>query len=125
MEKQTQSCHVAVTSDVYKVVSKIFRTDSVKIVKLTIRPIGRRHPRSCSLPHVGHRSHRLLHFWNASWESFCIRVSSPLCDSYLEKFIFKNNLPYFFEPCVIAIFAAEFLILFNPYPANAENMASS
>ena len=32
--------------------SDIFRTDSVKILKLTIRPIGRRHPRSSSLPHV-------------------------------------------------------------------------
>ena len=32
--------------------SKSFRMDVVKIVKLTIRPIGRRHPRSSSLPHV-------------------------------------------------------------------------
>jgi len=32
--------------------SKIFRTDAVKIIKLTISPIGRRHPRSSSLPHV-------------------------------------------------------------------------
>ena len=36
----------------YVVVTKIFQTDAVKIVKLTIRPIGRRHPRSSSLPHV-------------------------------------------------------------------------
>jgi len=36
----------------YEVVSKIFRTDDVKIVKLKIRPIGRRQPRSSSLPHV-------------------------------------------------------------------------
>ena len=36
----------------YKVVSKIFRTDAVKIAKLTIRPIGRCHPQSSSLPHV-------------------------------------------------------------------------
>ena len=34
------------------VVSNIFRTDAVKIVKLTIRPIGRHHPRNSSLPHV-------------------------------------------------------------------------
>jgi hypothetical protein len=33
-------------------ISKIFETDAVKIVKLTIRPIGHRHPRSSSLPHV-------------------------------------------------------------------------
>ena len=32
--------------------SKIFRTGAVKIIKLTISPIGRRHPRSSSLPHV-------------------------------------------------------------------------
>ena len=36
----------------YEVVSKIFWTDALKIVKFTIRPIGRRHPRSSSLPHV-------------------------------------------------------------------------
>jgi hypothetical protein len=37
---------------VYEGVSKIFRTDAEKIIKLTIRPIGRHHPRSSSLPHV-------------------------------------------------------------------------
>jgi hypothetical protein len=38
---------------VYMVVSKILRTDAVKIIKLTIRPIGRHHhPRSSSLLHV-------------------------------------------------------------------------
>ena len=36
----------------YNVVSKIFDTDAVEIVKLTIRPIGRLHPRSSSLLHV-------------------------------------------------------------------------
>ena len=36
----------------YEVVSKIFRTDAVKIVKLTLRPIGRCHPQSSSLLHV-------------------------------------------------------------------------
>jgi hypothetical protein len=36
----------------YEGVSKIFRTDAVKIIKLTIRPIGRHHPRSSTLPHV-------------------------------------------------------------------------
>jgi len=34
------------------VVSKIFQTDAVKIVKLTIRPIGCRHPQNSSLLHV-------------------------------------------------------------------------
>jgi hypothetical protein len=32
--------------------SKIFRTDALKITKLNIRPIGHHHPRSSSLPHV-------------------------------------------------------------------------
>ena len=32
--------------------SKIFRNGAVKIIKLTISPIGRRHPRSSSPPHV-------------------------------------------------------------------------
>jgi hypothetical protein len=36
----------------YEGESKIFRTDAVKIIKLTIRPIGRHQPRSSSLPHV-------------------------------------------------------------------------
>jgi hypothetical protein len=34
----------------YEVLSKIFRTDAVKIIKLTVRLIGRHHPRSSSLP---------------------------------------------------------------------------
>ena len=36
----------------YEVVSKVFRSDAVKIIKLTIRPIGRHHHRSSSLLHV-------------------------------------------------------------------------
>jgi hypothetical protein len=36
----------------YGGVSKIFRKDAVKTIKLTIRPIGRHHPRSSSLSHV-------------------------------------------------------------------------
>jgi hypothetical protein len=43
---------VCVCVNVYEGVSKIFRTDAVKIIKLTIRPIGRHHPRSSSLPHI-------------------------------------------------------------------------
>jgi hypothetical protein len=37
---------------VYIEVSKILRTDAVKIIKLIIRSIGHHHPRSSSLPHV-------------------------------------------------------------------------
>jgi hypothetical protein len=36
----------------YEGVSNIFRTDAVKIIKFTIRAIGRHHPRSNSLTHV-------------------------------------------------------------------------
>src|SRR5215468_9425807 len=36
----------------YEGVSKIFRTDAVKTIKLTISPIGHHHPRSSSLPLV-------------------------------------------------------------------------
>jgi hypothetical protein len=36
----------------YEGVAKIFRTEAVKIIKLTIRPIGHHNPRSSSLPHV-------------------------------------------------------------------------
>jgi hypothetical protein len=38
--------------DTYECISKTFRTDPVKIIKLIIRPTGRHHPRSSSLPHV-------------------------------------------------------------------------
>jgi hypothetical protein len=41
-----------VINKLYEVVSKIFRTDVVKIIKLTIRPIDLHHPRSSSRPHV-------------------------------------------------------------------------
>jgi hypothetical protein len=40
------------TAIAYEGVSKVYRTDAVKIINLTIRPIGRHHPRSISLPHV-------------------------------------------------------------------------
>jgi hypothetical protein len=38
--------------DIYQTKSKIFRTDAAKLIKLTIKRIGRHHPRSSSLPHV-------------------------------------------------------------------------
>jgi hypothetical protein len=37
---------------IHEGVSTIFRTDAVKITKLTVRLIGRHHPRSSFLPHV-------------------------------------------------------------------------
>jgi hypothetical protein len=37
---------------IYEVVSKLFQTDTVKIIKLSIRFIGHHHPRNNYLPHV-------------------------------------------------------------------------
>ena len=52
LRNMTENCLLGIMKYIYVVVSNIFRTDAVKILKLTIRPIGRRHPRSSSLPHV-------------------------------------------------------------------------
>jgi hypothetical protein len=38
----------SITGSMYAVVSNIFQTDAVEIIKLTIRPIGRHHPQSSS-----------------------------------------------------------------------------
>jgi hypothetical protein len=40
------------THRIYEGLRKIFQTDTVKIIKLTIRPNGCHHPQSSSLPHV-------------------------------------------------------------------------
>jgi hypothetical protein len=40
------------TASTRRLVSKIFRTDAVKIIKITIRPIGRHQPRGNSFPRV-------------------------------------------------------------------------
>ena len=77
--------------------SKIFRTDAVKIVKLTIRHISRLYPQSSSLLHVDNRSHHLLHFWNTSWKSFSVRVSSTLCDSARISSMVSNRHPFSFN----------------------------
>jgi hypothetical protein len=39
-EEEMKECTVTL----YEVVSKIFRADAVKIIKLTVRPIGHNHP---------------------------------------------------------------------------------
>ena len=55
--------------------SKIFRTDAVKIVKLTIRHIGRRHPWISSFPHVDTGPTILEHFLEVL---FCQSVKHSL-----------------------------------------------
>jgi hypothetical protein len=59
--------------------SKIFRTDAVKIIKLTTRPIGRRHPRSRSLTHVDAGPTVSFIFGTLPGSHF-LSVSSILCD---------------------------------------------
>jgi hypothetical protein len=56
---------------------KIFWTDPVKTIKITIRPIGRHHPRSSYLPHVdtGPTVSSIFLF------SFSVRMSNTYCDS--------------------------------------------
>ena len=53
-EQHIDSTEAAMTAllQIYVGWSKSFQTDAVKIIKLTIRPIGRCHPRSSSLPNV-------------------------------------------------------------------------
>ena len=86
----------------YKVVSKIFETNAVKIVKLTIRLIGHRHPRSSSLPHVdtgptvssifGTLPGRLfLSQCQALCDSACIFSMVPNRRPYSLNFIFGNR----------------------------------
>jgi hypothetical protein len=63
-----------------EVVSKIFWTDAVQTIKFTIRPIGRHHPRSSSLPHVG--TGPTVSFISVTLPvSPFLSVSNTLCDS--------------------------------------------
>ena len=86
-----------ITSDTYEVVSKIFWTDAVKIVKLTMRPIGRSHPRGSSLPHVdtGPTFSSILERFVEVF--FSIRVSSTLCDSACISLMVSNRRPFIFN----------------------------
>ena len=60
-------------------------------------PVIRCHSRSSSLPACRLWSHHLLHFWNASWKSFSIRVSSTLCDSVCVSSMVSNRRPFSFN----------------------------
>jgi hypothetical protein len=80
----------------YEGLYKIFRTD-VKIIQLIIRPIGRHHPRSISLPHVdtGPTVSSLLGKLPGS--PFLSRVSSTLCDSAWISSLVLNRRPFSFN----------------------------
>jgi hypothetical protein len=71
--------------------SKILWTDAVKIIKLTIRPIGRHHLRSSSLPHLdtGH-----------TVSSICVRMSSTLFDSSWISSVVSIRRPFNFTRIV-------------------------
>ena len=87
---------------VHEVVSKIFRADVVKVLKLTIRPIGHRQPRSSTLPHIDNGptvssifgtlpgSH-FLSDCQAPWDSACISSMILNRRSFSFNFIFGNR----------------------------------
>ena len=76
--------------------SKIFRTDAVKIVKLTIRPIDCRHPQSISLLHVDTGPTISSIFWMVPGSPF-LSVSSTLCDSACIPSVVSNRRPCSFN----------------------------
>jgi hypothetical protein len=44
-----------------------------------------------------YRSHRLLHFWNASWKPFSVRVSTTLYDPAWISSMVSNRRPFRFN----------------------------
>jgi hypothetical protein len=77
--------HIYIYIYTYEGCSKIFRTDAVKIIKLIIRPIGCRHPRSSSLPHV-----YIYMFCNLMWvQHMVLRTQETHVD---ESTVFENWL---------------------------------
>jgi hypothetical protein len=77
-------------------VSKIFRTDAVKTIKLTIRPIGSHYPRSRSLPHVDTGPTVSSSFGTLPGSPF-LSVSSTLCDSVWISSMLWNRRPFSFS----------------------------
>jgi hypothetical protein len=75
---------------------KIFRTEAVKFIKLTIRPIGRHHPRSSFLPHVNTGPTVSFIFGTLPGCSF-LSVSSTLCDSAWISSMASNRRPFSFS----------------------------
>jgi hypothetical protein len=80
----------------YGGVSKIFRTDAVKIIKLAIRPVGRHHPRSSSLPHVD-TGPTVSISGTLPGSPFLSRVSSTLCDLAWISSMVSNRRPFSFN----------------------------
>jgi len=74
----------------------MFETDAVKIVKLTVRPIGHRHPRSSSLLHVDTGPTVSSIFGTFPGSPF-LSVSSTLCDSVCISSMVSNRCPFSFN----------------------------
>jgi hypothetical protein len=81
---------------IYEGVSQIFRTDAVKIIKLTIRPIGRHHPRCSSLPHVYIGPTVSFIFGTLPGSPF-LSVSSTLCGSAWISSVVSNRRHFSFN----------------------------
>jgi hypothetical protein len=81
----------------YVVVFKIFQTEAVKIIKLTIRPIACHHPRSSSLPHVDTGSTFSSISGMLPGSSFLSRVSNTLCYSAWISSMVSNWRPFSFN----------------------------
>jgi hypothetical protein len=77
---------------IYEGGSKIFRIDAVKILKLTIRPIGRHNPRSSSLPRVDTVSSIFGTLPRSPFLSEC----QALCDSAWISSVVSNRRPFSF-----------------------------
>jgi hypothetical protein len=79
----------------YEGLSKIFRIDSVKIIKLTIRLIGCHCPRSSSLPHVDTGLNICSIFGKLSGSPF-LSECQALCDSAWISSMVSNRRPFSF-----------------------------
>jgi hypothetical protein len=96
------SSRPARSETLHEAVSKIFRTDAVKIIKRTIKPIGRHHPRSSSLPYAD-TGPTVSSIFRTLPGSHYLPVSSTLCHSawissmvssrrrFIFNFIFGNR----------------------------------
>jgi len=78
------------------VVSKIFQTDAVKIVNLTIRPIGRHHPSRSSLPHVD-AAPTVSSISGMLLKSPFLSECQTLCDSVCISSLISNRRPFTFS----------------------------
>jgi hypothetical protein len=85
--------HVTSGVQYYEGLSIIFRTDAVKVIKLTISPIGRHHPRSSSLPHVD-TGPTVSSIFGTLPGSHFVSVSSTLCDWTWISSMVSNRRPF-------------------------------